>query len=181
MVGKHFELVREIDPTITRVGVLWNPANAAFQALQLSQVREAERSFSGEVRLIEAGSPEAFEPAFRAMKEEGIRAMVTLGDPLFALHRVALAELAREHGIIAVCSQRDLAEAGCLASYAASFFEASRRAAAYVHKILKGTRPADLPVEQPIGFHLTLNMRTANALNLTIPPTLLARADEVIE
>jgi putative tryptophan/tyrosine transport system substrate-binding protein len=181
MVGKHFELVREIEPTITRVGVLWNPANAAFQALQVDQVHAASRNFQVEARLFGVASQNDFESAFRAMSDAGIRVVIILGDPLFALHRVALAKLAREHGLIAVCSHHDLAEAGCLASYAASFFEAGRRAAVYVDKILKGTRPADLPVEQPTRFHLVINLKTAKALNLAIPPTLLARADEVIE
>ena len=181
MVGKHFELIKEIDPTITRLGVLWNPANAAFQALQVKQAHAAAQSSDLEIRFFEVPSPEELEPAFKTMRDAGIRAAVILGDPLFALHRIRLSNFALENGVIAVCSQRDFAEAGCLASYAASFFEASRRAATYVDKILKGSRPADLPVEQPTGFHLIFNMRTAKALNVAIPPTLLARADEVIE
>jgi putative ABC transport system substrate-binding protein len=181
MVGKHFEIVKEIDPTITRLGILWNPANAAFQALQVKQAHAAAQSSGFEIRLVEVASPEEFEPAFKAMSGAGIRAAVILGDPLFAIHRIRLSKLALEHGVIAVCSHRDLAEAGCLASYAASFFDASKRAATYVDKILKGAQPADLPVEQPTGFHLTINIRAAKALNVAIPPTLLARADEVVE
>ena len=181
MVGKHFELIKEIDPTITRLGVLWNPANAAFQALQLKQAHAAARSSDWEILLFEVPSPEELEPAFKTMKSAGIRAAVILGDSMFALHRTRLSNLALENGIITVCSQRDFAEAGCLASYAASFFEASRRAATYVDKILKGSRPADLPVEQPTGFQLILNVQTAKALNVAVPPTLLACADEVIE
>jgi putative ABC transport system substrate-binding protein len=181
MVAKQVELLKEVDPTITRLAVLWNPTNTAFQRLQLAEAQSAARASAIELTLFEVSTPDQLEPIFSAIRREGTRALLILADPFFALRRDQLASLAIRERLLTVCGSRDFSEGGCLLSYGPSYFEASRRAASYVHKILRGARPSDLPVEQPTSFHLIINARTAKALNFTIPPTLLARADEVIE
>jgi putative tryptophan/tyrosine transport system substrate-binding protein len=180
MVSKQVELLKELDPSIVRLGVLWNPTNTAFQKLQLAEARSAARASGIELALFEASTPNQLEAMFSSIRREGTRALLILADPFFALRRDQLADLAIREQLLTVCGSRDFSEGGCLLSYGPSYFEASRRAASYVHKILRGARPSDLPVEQPTSFHLIINARTAKALNLSIPP-LLARADEVIE
>jgi putative ABC transport system substrate-binding protein len=181
MAAKQVELIRQLDPGASRATVLWNPANRAFQNLQLDQARLAAQASGLALHPVAASTPEEFDAAFKAMAEEGTRTLVILGDPLFTLHRRALIERAALGRLTTICGTRDYAEAGCLVSYGPSYFETSKRAAVYVRRILQGARPADLPVEQPTKFDLILNLKTAAAVGLTIPPTLLARADEVIE
>ena len=181
VVGKQLELLKEIDPGVSRAAVLWNPANAVFQALQLRQVEAASRSSGVQLQLLEASRPNDFESAFAAMRREGAQAVLVLGDPLFALHREALAQLAAKHRLLAVSGFREFAEAGGLATYGPSYFDASKRAAVYVDKILKGAKPGDLPIEQPTKFELVINLKAAQSLAVDLPPALLARADEVIE
>jgi putative tryptophan/tyrosine transport system substrate-binding protein len=181
MVAKQVELLKEVDPRMVRLGVLWNPTNTAFQKLQLAEAQSAARASGIELTLFEASTPDDFEPVFASIREGSTRALLILADPFFLLRRDHLARLAARDRLLTACGSRDFSEAGCLISYGPSYFEASRRAASYVHKILRGARPSDLPVEQPTTFHLIINAKTAKAVGLTIPPTLLARADEVIE
>jgi putative tryptophan/tyrosine transport system substrate-binding protein len=181
MVAKQVELLKEADPGIVRLGVLWNPTNTAFQKLQLDEAQAAARASGIALTLFEASTPDDFEPVFASMREGSARALLILADPFFALRRGHLAQLAARDRLLTACGSRDFSEAGCLISYGPSYFEAGRRAASYVHKILRGARPSDLPVEQPTTFHLIINANTAKALGISIPPTLLARADEVIE
>jgi len=181
MVAKQVELLKEVAPTIARLAVLWNPTNTAFQRLQLAEARAAAGASGIELALFEVSTPDQLEPTFSSIGREGTRALLVLADPFFALRRDQLGNLAIRERLTTICGSRDFTDGGCLLSYGPSYFEASRRAASYVHKILQGARPSDLPVEQPTSFHLIINAGTAKALNLTMPPTLLARADEVIE
>jgi putative tryptophan/tyrosine transport system substrate-binding protein len=181
LIGKQLELLKEVDPNVARVAVLWNPANSIFQALQVREAEAAGRIAGLELLFIEATGPNGFEQAFVAMRREGTRALLVLGDPVFSLHHEALMELAARDRIAAVGGVRAFAEAGGLLSYGPSYFNASKRAAIYVDRILKGAKPGDLPVEQPTKFDLVLNLKAAKALNLSIPSSVLARADELIE
>ena len=181
IVGKQFELLRELAPHLPRFAVLWNPANAAFQALQVKEAELAGQRSGVQIQFLEARSPDEFDAAFAAMRRDGTRALHILGDPLFALHRDAMIERAAKHGLLAISASREFAEDGGLMAYGPSYVDASKRAATYVDKILKGAKPGELPVEQASKFELVINLKTAKALGLTIPPTLLARADEVIE
>ena len=136
-----------------------------------------------EVALIPVGvrRVEDFEPAFARMKREGAAGLVSLGEPLFASHRRRLADLAIQNGLVSSWPIRGYAEAGGLVPYGANEADLWRRAAGYVAKILQGAKAADLPMEQPTKFELIINMKTAKALGLTIPPSLLVRADEAME
>jgi putative ABC transport system substrate-binding protein len=181
VVTKQVETIKQLDPSTSRIAVLWNPANTRFQSLQLEQAKHAASASGLALQVLPASRPEEIEAAFAAVRNEATRTLLILADPLFALHRHPLAERAARERLTTICGSRDFSEAGCLISYGPSYFEASRRAADYVRKILQGARPGDLPVEQPTKFDLIINMKAANALRLPIPPTLLARADEVIE
>ena len=182
IVGKQLELLKEVVPGVSRVAVLWNPANSTFQALQLRQVEVAARTAGLHLQLLEARAPKDFEAALAGIvKEEGTRALAVLGDPLFSVYAAAIADLALKNRLATVSAGRVFTDAGMLLSYGASYFDLHKRAAVYVDKILKGTMPANLPVEQPTKFELVINLKTAKALGLEVPPTLLARADEVIE
>jgi putative ABC transport system substrate-binding protein len=179
VVGKQLELLKEVVPGVSHVAVLWNPANAAFQALQLGQAEQAARVAGFQLQLLEVRARDEIEAAFANIKNT--RAVAVLGDPLFALHSPMIAELALKNRLVTVSAGRELADAGILLTYGASLFEAHKRAAFYVDKILKGAAPADLPVEQPTTFEMIINLKTAKALGLAVPPSLLARANEVIE
>jgi putative ABC transport system substrate-binding protein len=182
IVGKQLELLKEVVPGVSRVAVLWNPANSTFQALQLRQVEVAARTAGLHLQLLEARAPKDFEAALAGIvKEEGTRALAVLGDPLFSVYAAAIADLALKNRLATVSAGRVFTDAGMLLSYGASYFDLHKRAAVYVDKILKGTMPANLPVEQPTKFELVINLKTAKALGLEVPPTLLVRADEVIE
>jgi putative tryptophan/tyrosine transport system substrate-binding protein len=125
--------------------------------------------------------PDEFDNAFQAMTREHARGVLILADPMTYFHRTRLADLAAKHGLPLMASLREYAEAGSLMSYWADGAELSRRVASYVDRILKGAPPSDLPIEQPTKYELVVNLKTAKALGLTIPPSLLARADQVIE
>jgi putative ABC transport system substrate-binding protein len=181
LVGKQLELIQELVRKESLIGVLWNPANLVFQQLQLKQAEEASRNSGVQLQQLPARSPEEFPSAFAAIRKEGARALVILGDPMFSQHAEALSKLAIENRLPTVVANRRSAEAGGLIAYGPSYPELTRRAAVYVDKILKSAKPSDLPVEQPTKFELLINLKTAKSLNITIPPALLSPADEVIE
>jgi len=180
IVAKQLELLKETVPEIRRVAILSNPANAYHQ-LAIREVNAAARSLGVQLQLLEARGPNEFDGAFAAMAKERVGALLVVSDTIFNNHRERLADLAARSRLPAAYGVRESVEAGGLMSYGASFLDLYRRSAAYVDKILKGAKPADLPVEQPTKFELVINLRTASALGLTVPPALLARADEVIE
>ena len=157
-----------------------NPTNKV-QALSLKEVEVAARSLRVHPQTFEVRGSEEFDGAFAAMTRERAGALLVLGDPMFCLHRTRIADLAAKQRLPTMFPQRQDAEAGGLMVYGANLSDAFRRAATFVDKILKGAKPADLPVEQPTKFELFINLKTAKALGLTIPPSLLGRADQVIE
>jgi putative ABC transport system substrate-binding protein len=180
IVGKHLELLKEAVPNLSRVAVLWNPANP-MHVLRLREVEVAGRSLRVQLQILKAQGPEEFDSAFAAMTRERAGALYVVGDPMLRQHRRRLAELAAKSRLPAVYELKDHVEAGGLMAYGPSILDMYWRAATYVDKILKGAKPADLPVEQPTKFELVINLKTAKALGLTIPQSLLRRADEVIQ
>ena len=180
LFAKQLELLKETVPKIRRVAILSNPDNAYHQ-LAIREVNVAARSLGVQLQLLEARGPNEFDGAFAAMATERVGALLVLSDAIFNSHRTRLADLAARSRLPAAYGVRESVEAGGLMSYGPSFLDLFRRSAAYVDKILKGAKPADLPVEQPTKFELVINLKTAKALGLDVPPSLLARADEVIE
>jgi putative ABC transport system substrate-binding protein len=160
--------------------LLWNPASP-FGALFVREVESAARSLGVQVKAIEGRRPEEFENAFGAAVRERAGGLVVTPDPMFIAHRARLADLAARSRLLAVYGVRQHAEAGGLMVYTADFTDLYRRAGGYVARILKGAKPGDLPVEQPTKFELVINLKTARALGLTIPQSVLLRADQVIE
>ena len=180
IVGKRLELVREAVPGISRLAVLWNPANSTATP-QMRDTNTAARSVGLSVRSLELADISRLESAFTAAVQGRAQALIVLSDGAFYGERVQIAQLAAKHRLPCVAWTPEFAASGCLMAYGANVVEMHRRAAVLVDKILKGANPGELPVEQPTKFELVLNLRTAKALNLKIPPTLLARADKVIE
>jgi putative ABC transport system substrate-binding protein len=180
IVTKQLELLKETAPKAHRVTILSNPDNA-YHELAIREVNVAAESLGVQLQLLEARGPNEFDGAFAAMAKERVGALLVLSDSIFNSHQALLADFAARSRLPAVYGVRESVEAGGLMSYGPSFPDFYRRSAAYVDKILKGAKPADLPVEQPTKFELVINLKTAKALGLTVPPTLLARADEVIE
>jgi putative ABC transport system substrate-binding protein len=179
IVGKQLELLKEMVPRLSRVAVLWNPTNEGHP-LFWGQAKVAARSLGLQLQPLEARGPDDFARAFAAITRERAGALLVLPDAIFLLHRTRIADLAAKSRLPAMHSLREHVDAGGLSAYGASLRESFRRAATYVDKILKGARPADLPVEQPTTFELVVNLKTAKALGLTIPQSVLIRADEVI-
>ena len=180
VVGKQLEFLKDVLPTISRVAVLWNPANVA-SALMVRAADGAAQRLGVQLHLQEARGPEAFDSAFAAMTSAHAEALLIVPDPIFLQHRSRLAELAATRHLPTMYNSRPFVEAGGLLGYGVSQPDAWRRAATYVDKILKGAKPADLPVEQPTKFELVINLKTAKALGMTIPPSLLLLADKVIQ
>ena len=179
--GKRLELLREVTGA-ARVAVLWNPArNYPSVELGLRQVNIGARALGVHLQVLEARGPDQFEPAFAAMARGRANALLIMTDSMFWLHRRRLAELEGKYRLPTLHGLREHVEAGSLMAYGPDLADSFRRAAVYVAKILKGAKPADLPVEQPTKFELVINLKTAKALGLTIPPSLLLRADQVIE
>jgi ABC-type uncharacterized transport system substrate-binding protein len=178
LAGKRLELLRELVPKLRRVAVLWDPSNPT-NSPQLKGAEVAARTLGLQLRPVSVQGPNDFDSAFKAMR--GADGLLQLESPLFTTHRVRLAELAAQSRLPVICGLREMVDIGALMSYAADFPDSYRRAATYVDKILRGAKPGDLPVEQPTKVEFVLNSRTAKALGLTIPPSLLLRADRVIE
>jgi putative ABC transport system substrate-binding protein len=180
LVGKQLELLKEVAPKISRVALLGNPANPAH-ALAIRDVKVAARSLGVQLQLLEARGSSEIESAFAAMTTERAGAVIVLVDSMLIDHRTRIEDLAARRRLPTVSATIETAEAGGLMAYGPSVRDMFRRAAAYVDKILKGTKPADLPVEQPTKFELVINLRTARALGLTTPQSVLLRADRVIQ
>jgi putative ABC transport system substrate-binding protein len=180
ITAKELELLKEIVPHLSRVAVLFNPTTTLHVAV-LKELEVAATILRVRLQSISVRAPNEIESAFAKMAKDPAEALITLDDPLMALQSRRIIELAMLQRLPTISTERSYAEAGALLSYGASFPDLFRRAGTYVDKILKGAKPADLPVEQPTKFELVINLKTAKALGLTIPPILLARADEVIE
>jgi putative ABC transport system substrate-binding protein len=178
--GKRLEILREILPTLSRVAVLWNAANP-YPALLYRQTERAAKQLGIEVDSVEMRGPSDLENALKEVMQREPGALVTVEDPLMLAHRDRISLFAAMNRLPTIFGLREYTAAGGLIAYGADIADLNRRAASYVDRILKGERPSELPVQQPTKFELVINLRTAKALGLDIPATLLARADEVIE
>jgi putative tryptophan/tyrosine transport system substrate-binding protein len=178
--GKRLELLKEVLPRLSRVAVLWNAANP-YAALLFKETQAAGRALGIEVQSLEVRGPDDFDSAFEAARRQRPDALITVEDPLTGTHRKLIADFAARQQLPAIYGNREFVTAGGFISYGASLADLTRRAAAYVDKIFKGAKPADLPVQQPTKFELVISLKAARALGLQVSATLLARADEVIE
>ncbi len=176
ILGKNLALLKEIVPKLSRVGVLGQiQSQGDFAVLEA-----AARKLNVALEVVDIRSPDDFEGAFAAMVGKRVGAVIVSGGPLTYMRRQQVADWALKHRLPAIHGLNEFAQAGLLMSYGPNLLEMYRRAASYVAKILRGAKPADLPVEQPTKFELVINLKTAKALGLTIPQSLLLRADEVI-
>ena len=178
LIAKRLELIRELLPKLTRVAILVREASPTA-AQYVHETQAAARNLGIELQIVSERDPNDLDGMFAAL--QGLSALVVADDAEFTADRARIAELALKSRLPTISGLREMVEAGGLLAYGASFGELYRRAASHVYKILQGVNPADVPVEQPAKFEFVLNMRTAKALGLTVPPTLLARADELIE
>jgi putative tryptophan/tyrosine transport system substrate-binding protein len=179
-VGKEFELIRQLLPEARRVVALWNPANANFQQLMVSEAFGAAARLQMRLRLLEVQTQDQVEQTFKVLAAERPDAVVIMQDTFFQANATRIAELALAQRLPVFSGGRRLTEAGALASYGSNTIAIAQRAASYVQKILKGARPGDLAVELPTKFESIVNLRTAKALGIDVPATVVARADEVI-
>jgi putative ABC transport system substrate-binding protein len=179
--AKRLELLRELVPGAVRLAVLINPGNAVNAETTLRDVQAAARAVGLQMQIIRASTSREIDAAFATMARERTDALLVGGDPFFNSRRVQLALLTARHAISAIYSSREYAEVGGLMSYGPNFFDAFRQVGVYVGRILKGAKPADLPVVQSSKFELVINAQTARIIGLTVPPTLITRADDVIE
>jgi len=179
VVTKRLELLKDVDPLASRIAVLLNPANPS-NPIQLKDIQAAASAFRVTLISLEVKAPDDIDPALTTVVKERAGALLVLGDRLFATHQSQIIKFAVKNRLPTIYSQRLYVEAGGLMSYGANFTDQYRRAAIYVDKILKRGKPADLPVEQPRKFELVINLKAAKQIGLTIPPTVLARADRVI-
>ncbi len=180
MDAKRLELLREVVPSVSYIALLWNAASP-LQVLAEKQVQAAAQVLRMRVLSLGVKTEEEIKSALAVMARERPDALLVLADRLLLHHRALIMDFATRHRLPGVHAYRELVEAGGLMSFGPSYADMHKRAAYFVDRILKGAKPADLPVEQPTNFELVINLKTANALGVTLPPTLLAQADEVIE
>ena len=178
LYGKRLELLKEAVPKASRVAVL---RTAGPAALQLEELQAAARSLGLQLHSLEVRGSDDFERAFRAANDKGAQALITLRAPLIVNERKQIADLAAKSKLPAIYDERAFVDAGGLMSYGTDLAEVYRHAAIYVDKILKGAKPTDLPVEQPMKFEFIINLKAAKQIGLTIPPNVLVRADRVIK
>jgi putative ABC transport system substrate-binding protein len=179
IMGKRLQLLKEILPKISRIGDLWNPANPSTQR-DFSEIEAAARAMGLSVQSAQVREPNEFANAFQSLMQAHAEGLVVQADYLTWVHRKQIAALAAQHRLPSMFSIREYVDDGGLVSYGASIADLFRRSAGYVDKILKGARPADLPVEQPTKFELIINLKTAKAIGIVVPEAVLLRADEVI-
>lgn len=179
ITGKQLELIRELKPAAKRVAVLWNPGNAVFQQQAIDAARKAAGQLGLQLTLVEARTAEEIDRRIRDLAADRPDALLLLGEPLFAAHAKRIGALLAAHRMFAVGGSPAYSE-HVIATYTPDFAESARQAALVVDRILRGKRPADIPVEVVAQFKLVLNLRAAKALGLTVPSALLNRADEVL-
>jgi len=183
LVGKCLEQLKQAVPGVSRVAVLWQPGGQGEGTNKdmLKGADVAARALGVRLQFVEARGPEDFDRAFSEMTRARAGALTVLPSAMLFIERRRLVDLAAKSRLPAVYTWREFVDAGGLMSYGPDLADSFRRSATYVDRILKGAKPADLPVEQPTKFELVLNLKTAKSLGLTLPPSLLARADQVIE
>jgi putative ABC transport system substrate-binding protein len=179
--GKSLQLLKQVVPKLRRVAVLWNPANAIFQTQMLQAAKEAAIALDLKLHEFGVRNPNELDHVFAAISNAHVGALMVLGDPTLIVHKAQIIKFAAKIRLPAIYATKDHAEAGGLIAYWPDYAAQFRRGAFYVDKILKGVKATDLPVEQPTKFELAINLKTAKALGLQIPPALLIRADKVIE
>jgi putative ABC transport system substrate-binding protein len=177
--AKRLQLLKETIPRLTRVAVLWNPATP-YHPKAIEDLKAAAPSLSIELKFVSARTLEEFGPAFSAAGRTHAEALHVIPDALFLTHRTTLLKLAFKARLPGIYGERAVAEEGGLMSYGANYGDLFRRSAGYVDKILRGAKPGELPIEQPTNFELVINLKTAKALRITLPDSILLRADEVI-
>ncbi|MBI3062351.1 MAG: ABC transporter substrate-binding protein [Deltaproteobacteria bacterium] len=177
---KRLEILKETFPKLRRIAVLGNPVNPV-SAIQLGEVQAAAKTLGLQLQIVEARDPKDFEPAFSAVTEKGAGALLVLSDAMLNAHRERIAGLATKSRLPAIYEFKEFAEAGGLMSYGTNIVDVYRRVGKYVDRILKGAKPGELPVEQPLNFEFLINLKTAKQIGVTIPPNVLARADKVIK
>jgi putative tryptophan/tyrosine transport system substrate-binding protein len=180
IIAKRVQLLQDLVPGLTRVAVLRNP-DVAIHATFWQETEAASRKLAIVLQALDISGPEDFEAAFAEATRGNAQALIAFDDGLTIAHRPRIAALAASNRLPAMYGLREFPDDGGLISYGPSFVDLLRRAATYIDKIIKGAKPADLPVEQPTKFELVINRKTANALGLTLPATLLAQTDDVIE
>jgi len=180
LTAKRLALIKEFLPAVARVGVLWNPDYSEFAA-DWRALRQVARQLGVTLHSAEVRRPTDFEPAVVRLRHEGGQALITFSDALVFVHAKTVTEVAAKNRLPAIYAFREAVDVGGLMSYGPNALQMFRRAANYVDKILRGAKPGDLPIEQPTKFELVVNIKSAKALGLTIPPSLLLRADQVIE
>jgi putative tryptophan/tyrosine transport system substrate-binding protein len=178
--GKWVELLKEAVPGLSHIAALWNSENPA-SGPPVPEMQAAARTLSLRLDVLDAANPTKLDQAFTTIGASGAQGVIVTPDPFFNVSRTQLLQFVARRRLAAIYYIRDFVEAGGLMSYGASLSDSFRRAATYVDRILQGAKPADLPVEQPSKFELLINLKTAKALGLTIPPSLLLRADQVID
>ena len=176
---KRLQLLKEAIPHLTRVAVLWNP-DAPWQPKQVEHLKAVAPSMSIEIKSVGVRTPEELDAAFSAMRRAHAQALYIIGTPLFIAHRTTLLKLVSKARLPVIYWAREFVDEGGLMSYGPNWGDLFHRSAGYVDKILKGAKPGDLPIEQPTKFELVVNLKTARALGITIPESILLRADEVI-
>jgi putative tryptophan/tyrosine transport system substrate-binding protein len=177
--GKRLEFLKEAFPKVTRLAVLTNPANPEQEA-RVKETKTAAQLLAVQVQMLEVRTPADFDKAFSTITQQRAQAVLPLGDPLIVSHRNQIVEFAAQNRLPAMYHRIEFVDAGGLMAYGPNYNDLFRRAATYVDKILKGSKPAELAIEQPTKFELVINLKTATQLGLTIPPNVLARADKVI-
>ena len=178
LAGKTVELLKDAVPWVSRVAILWNPNHTDPE---FRETQRAAHALQVQLQSLEVRESGDFEGAFQAATRERAEALIVAGARILALHRQRIGDFAAKNRLILVGTPKWLSEVGSLLTYGPNATELNRRAASYIDKILKGAKPADLPMQQPATYELVINLKTAKTFGLTIPPTLLARADEVIE
>jgi putative ABC transport system substrate-binding protein len=183
LVGKWLDLLKQVVPGVGLVAILWKPDSMTdgFRAIMLKEAGNSAQTLGMQLQVVEAQGPADFDRAFSELSAKGVGALVVSNTPAYDIERQRVVDLAAKNRLPTIYTTRSYVDSGGLMSYGTSFADLHRRAASYVDKILKGAKPADLPVEQPTKFELFINLRTAKALGVTVPNTLLVQADDVIE
>ena len=178
--GERLQLLREAAPRSSRIGLLWNPADH-YSPLVARETEKVARAIGVQLKSLEVQTPEAFDQAFEAVLGDQVDALIAMDNYLTVADRARIVDFAAMSRLPVIYGLREFVDAGGLMSYGTDRRDLFRRCAVYVHRILNGARPADLPVEPPVKFELAINLKTARALGLTIPPALLRRADYIIQ